>query len=112
MEVKEQVVLAQGIRFSVCENGTEVAHAYLYLGWNDLHPGKPFGFLEDVFVEPNHRGGGFFLGLMRQITGKAKESGCYKLIATSRFERSRVHQLYLRIGFREHGKEFRMDFET
>jgi len=33
-----------------------------------------------------------------------------ELIATSRHARQRVHALYARLGFTDHGKEFRMDF--
>jgi hypothetical protein len=33
-----------------------------------------------------------------------------ELIATSRHARNRVHALYARLGFTDHGKEFRMDF--
>lgn len=35
---------------------------------------------------------------------------CYKLIATSRTSRPKVHELYHRLGFTQHGVEFRIDF--
>ena len=41
---------------------------------------------------------------------EAKARGCYKLIATSRFERERVHKLYEGLGFERWGLEYRMNF--
>jgi len=38
-------------------------------------------------------------------------AGCYKLIATSRTSRPKVHELYQRLGFENHGVEFRMNFD-
>ncbi|MEO0537352.1 MAG: hypothetical protein AAF215_26285 [Cyanobacteria bacterium P01_A01_bin.123] len=35
---------------------------------------------------------------------------CYKLIATSRTSRPKVHDLYQRLGFTQQGFEFRIDF--
>ncbi len=33
-------------------------------------------------------------------------------LATSRTSRPQVHELYERLGFRNHGVEFRVDFEV
>ena len=41
---------------------------------------------------------------------EAKNQGCYKLICTSRNSKPRVHSLYEKIGFKDWGKEFRIDF--
>jgi len=49
MKVDRQDRTASGIRFSVNEDGREIARAYLYVMTNDLHD-APFGLLEDVFV--------------------------------------------------------------
>jgi GNAT superfamily N-acetyltransferase len=76
---------------------------------NGLHE-RPFGLLEDVFVEPDHRGGEIGTALVKRVIAEAKRRRCYKLIATSRHARDRVHALYARLGFTDHGKEFRMDF--
>ena len=35
---------------------------------------------------------------------------CYKLICTSRYEKVAVHDLYIGLGFLDHGKEFRLNF--
>jgi GNAT superfamily N-acetyltransferase len=101
--------LCVGKRFSIRKNGEEVAHAFLYILSNDLHK-EPFGFLEDVFVEEYARGEGLGKEIIKQIISFAKESGCYKLIATSRTSRDGVHEIYRKLGFVLHGKEFRMNF--
>ncbi len=47
--------------------------------------------------------------LVEKVIEIAKESSCYKLIATSRISRPKVHKLYQRLGFSQHGVEFRLD---
>jgi len=89
--------------------GAQIGRASLVLITNEINV-RPYGLLEDVFVSESERGGGLGSRLVRSVVEIAKMEGCYKLIATSRYARPRVHELYLRLGFREHGKEFRMDF--
>lgn len=97
------------VRFFVTENSTEIGRASLVLVWNDLHK-EPYGLLEDVFVDPPHRGQGIGQQLVEAVIGEAKARGCYKLIGMSRNERDPVHAWYQSLGFIEYGKEFRMDF--
>lgn len=111
MEIRERPARAQGVRFSIEQDGREVARAYLYLAENDLHPAGWFGLLEDVFVDESVRGGGLGAAIVRHVMEEARRRGCYKLIATSRHERTRVHDLYRRLGFEEWGREFRLGFE-
>jgi GNAT superfamily N-acetyltransferase len=99
------------VRFSVDRGGREVARVYLYLAENDLHPGRCFGLLEDVFVDESARGQGLGAALVRHVIEEARRRHCYKLIATSRHERARVHELYRRLGFEEWGREFRLDLD-
>ena len=108
MDVTRETKSAKGIRFSIVQGRIEVAHAYLYLMNNDLHE-EPFGLMEDVFVNESERGGGLGTKLVDEIVNAAREHGCYKLIATSRDSRPKVHELYRRLGFSDHGREFRMD---
>ena len=77
---------------------------------NDLHPGQWFGLLEDVSVDESVRGRGHATALVRHVMEEARRRKCYKLIATSRDERTRVHDLYRRLGFEEWGREFRLNF--
>lgn len=109
MELQQQPVSAHGIRISITENGTEAGRAYLYVMHNDLHD-RPFGLMEDVFVDDSYRGQGIGSRLVRQIIEAAKQANCYKLIATSRLSRPQVHALYEKLGFAQHGVEFRLDF--
>lgn len=100
---------ALGVRVTVDREDSELGHAYLYILKNDQHT-EPFGLVEDVFVEEAARGQGVGRELLRALIEEAKKRGCYKLIATSRHGRDDVHAWYQRLGFRDHGIEFRMDF--
>jgi GNAT superfamily N-acetyltransferase len=99
---------ATGIRISIIDDGTEVGRAYIYIMHNDLHD-QPFGLMEDVYVDETYRGKGVGSELVKQVIELAKKANCYKLIATSRTSRPKVHELYQRLGFTQHGVEFRVD---
>lgn len=109
MKIDRQERAAKGIRFSISDGSREIARAYLYVMTNDLHE-APFGLLEDVYVDESQRGSGLGTTLVKAVVSAAEEAGCYKLIATSRMSRPRVHELYERLGFERHGLEFRMSF--
>ena len=102
---------ARGIRFSVAGEHGEIARAYLYVMTNDLHD-APFGLLEDVFVAESQRGSGLGSALVNEVIATAREAGCYKLVATSRASRPKVHELYERLGFTNYGFEFRLNLDT
>jgi len=109
MEIESTQMPALQIKFFIQEGGGEIARAYLLIGHNGLHA-KPFALLEDVFVAEEARGKGIGTVLVQRVIQEAKLYGCYKCIATSRFSRNTVHEWYTRIGFQQHGTEFRMDF--
>lgn len=109
MELKQTKIQSQAIRFAITDGEVEVGRAYLYLIKNDLHP-VPYGLLEDLFVQESHRSQGIGRQLVEQVIATARDLQCSKLIATSRTGRDEVHAWYVRLGFREHGKEFRIDF--
>lgn len=109
MELKSVEIQSKGIRFAIEENGQEVGRAYLYLIKNDLHE-VPYGLLDDLFVAEAHRSQGIGRQLIEKIIASAREHQCSKLIATSRYSREEVHAWYLRLGFKDWGREFRMDF--
>lgn len=108
MQIQTKFIKAEGIKFFLIEAEQEIARAYLYLMHNSLHQ-EPFGLLEDVYIAENQRGKGTGTKIIRQVIQTAREKGCYKLIATSRSSRPKVHQLYIKLGFIERGLEFRMD---
>lgn len=108
MDIKQKQIKARGIKFFIEQDGTEVARAYLYI-LNNIHE-QPFGFMEDVFVDENFRSQGLGRKLIEELIKVAQQNNCYKLIGTSRQARTKVHDLYRRLGFKDWGKEFRMDF--
>ena len=109
MDIQQKTINASGIKLFAEDNGKEIAHAYLYLLRNDLHE-EPFGFMEDVFVDENFRSQGLGTKLVEELIKVAKENNCYKLSGTSRYARPKVHELYMHLGFKDQGKEFRIDF--
>jgi len=110
MEIKQKNAKAGGIKFFIEQGGKEAARAYLYILKNDLHA-EPFGFLEDVFVSEDLRGQGLGTELLKEIMKAAKINKCYKIVAASRRERPKVHLFYERLGFKNHGFEFRIDLK-
>lgn len=109
MNITVTIAQCDGIRFQISRDGKEIARAYLFLMWNSLHD-APFGLLEDVYVDETFRRDGLGTKIIKTVIAEAKARGCYKLIATSRYQRSKVHDLYTALGFIDHGKEFRVDF--
>lgn len=103
---KESTVL----KFVAEENGVIVGRIFLYLLHNDLHQ-EPFGFLEDLFVDPAFRSKGIGGQLINTALDEAKQQGCYKVICTSRVAKEDLHVWYEKKGFKKHGFEFRIDFK-
>jgi GNAT superfamily N-acetyltransferase len=99
---------AYAVRVSLVYEKKEIGRAYLYVCTNDLHK-EPFGLLEDVFVEEAFRGHDFGSLLVKKAVSEAKKHGCYKIIATSRKERPKLHRWYAGLGFKKYGFAFRMD---
>ena len=108
MQITAQEIKSSAVRLSVQIGEQEIARAFLYLIKNDLHH-KPYGLLEDVFVQEQHRSQGYGQKIVQAVIAEAKKRGCYKLIGTSRYEREKVHQFYQELGFNDYGKEFRID---
>ena len=98
----------EAIQLKVTEKGQEIARVRIYFIYNELHP-EPYALLEDLFVQEEFRGKKYGSKILQAAIQEAKKKGCYKIIATSRNEREQVHEFYKKIGFKEWGKEFRMD---
>jgi len=101
---------AYSIKFTVENEGTLVAWAFLVVVTSARHK-EPFGLMENVYVEQEYRGKGLGTQLVEAVIAEAKRLHCYKLIAQSRHGKPQLHAMYERFGFRDHGKNFRMDFE-
>lgn len=110
MEILEKIEnKSYAIKFSINKDGLEVGRSRLYLIYNDLHK-EPYGLLEDVFVLEQYRALGYGKKLVEAVIEKARELGCTKLVGQSRYGRDKVHKLYENLGFKDYGKNFRIDF--
>lgn len=96
------------IKISATEQKKEIGRCRICLIRNDLHE-RPYALLEDVFVEKEYRKRGIGSYLVNKAIELARENGCYKIIATSRFERENIHHFYEKLGFKKWGFEFRID---
>ena len=108
--IREKLLQSNFFKFEFILDDKIIGRAFLFIIYNDLHQ-KPYGLLEDVFVEEEYRGKGIGKELVKRVIEKAKELGCYKLIATSRFGREIVHKFYENLGFKKWGYDFRIDLE-
>lgn len=106
---KDEEVKSVYYRIFAEVDGKVIGRAYLYVIENENRDGAKYGILGEVLVEKEARGGGLGTQLVGQVIEKAKEIGCYKLLADSRFEREKVHSFYERFGFIKHGFEFRLN---
>ena len=97
-----------GVRITATEKDKEIGRVWLYVLHNNLHK-EPYGLLEDVFVEEEHRGKGVGKKLVQEAIEEAKKIGCYKLIANARSSKEIVCAWYQKFGFKQHGVEFRMN---
>lgn len=109
MEIKQKEIDSKAVKFSAEKDGVEIGRAFIFLIGNDLHD-KPYGLLEDVFVQEEFRGQGVGSQLLQAALAYAEEN-CYKLLATSRHSRPKVHQWYEKLGLKKYGFAFRMDFQ-
>ncbi len=108
IKIKRISIKHKAIKFEVFDGKKKIGRAYLYLIKNDLHK-KPYGLLEDIYIDEKYRGQGIGTKLLNEVIKKARSLKCYKLIATSRFERKNIHNWYLKSGFKKYGYEFRID---
>lgn len=103
-----QNLRSKAIKITLQQDGKEVARAYIFLIFNDLHD-KPYALLEDVFVQEEYRGKGLGKRIVREAIEVAKRAGCYKIIATARFTKEWLVPFYESLGLKKWGYEFRMD---
>jgi GNAT superfamily N-acetyltransferase len=106
-QINNKKVESYGIKFFIEKENKEVGRAFLYIMHNDLKK-EPFGMLEDLFVNEELRGQGIGNELLKKVIEEAKKIGCYKLVATSRYGKDNIHDWYVRTGFEDFGKEFKM----
>lgn len=108
INIQEDKQSSQVIRFFVTKDGQEVGHVYLYFIKNDIHD-RSYGLVEDLFVHESWRKQGIGKQLMQKAIEEAKKQNCYKVILQSRHANTLVHDWYLKLGFKNHGYNFRMN---
>ncbi|MCL5666325.1 MAG: GNAT family N-acetyltransferase [Patescibacteria group bacterium] len=109
MKFKEKAGRSEFVKIGLYGEGKEIGRVFLYLIKNDLHK-KPYGLVEDLFVEKEYRSQGLGTRLVKEAIKLAKKKKCYKLIATSRTGNSGLHKWYQKLGFKKHGVEFRINY--
>ena len=111
MEIKKEIKNdSYAIKIMLEENEKIFGWAFVYIMFQDRHP-EPYAYLENVYVEQKYRSQGFGKKLVELAIEEAKERGCYKIIGTSKTEKTLVHDLYEKYGFRKMGYEFRLDLK-
>ncbi len=71
MALKAVRVPAYGVKITNALKGKIVGRVYLYVMTNDLHE-RPFGLMEDVFVDPDHRGCEIGTAMVKRVIAEAK----------------------------------------
>ena len=92
------------------QEGEEVGRCRLFIKPNEER-NELFGAIENVFVYPGHRSKGIGGKVVRAAIAKAKQLGCYKLCLTARENKPELHKWYESLGFKNHGRSFRIDFK-
>ena len=110
MEIRTKKITPKGIKVTYEINKKEIGRAYLYIMKNDLHK-RPFGYLEDVFVEKEFRRQGISKKILNKVFELSKNNNCYKLVCTSRYGKEELHKYYESLGFKITGKSFRMNLD-
>ena len=112
MEIKREEFRegVYAVKLNVGEEGKVLAWGILYIISNERHA-EPYAFLENVYVEQEHRQKGLGTKLLLEAIEEAKRRNCYKIIGTSRFSKEFVHEFYSKYGFEKWGYEFRMNLK-
>lgn len=91
------------------DNENEIARGTLYILRN-RNP-RPFGFIEDIFIEQNRRGEGYGRRVMEKLLKTAKKEDCYKVVLGVKEINLPALKLYESLGFKRHDLGLRLNFE-
>ncbi len=106
--MKKTSFSSQNEKIELILDEKRIGRIFIYYIQNELHD-SPYALIEDLFIEEKFRSKGYGKQLLQQAIHAAKQNNCYKILLTSRFGRERLHDYYKKLGFEEHGKEFRMN---
>ena len=110
IKLKKHLGTTPKVEVKVVEGKKTVGQGFLYLIYNGQRRGF-YALLGDVFIDPKYRSHGLGTRLVKELIKIAKAEKCYKLVATSRLENEGLHKWYQKLGFKNYGIEFRMDFK-
>jgi GNAT superfamily N-acetyltransferase len=108
MKYESQKINTVSCKIIAKTEGQETGRVFIYLIKNNLRQ-NPYALIEDLFVKETYRSKGIGKKLLGLAIRKARSYGCYKIIANSRSSRNKVHDFYLKNGFKKYGFEFRID---
>lgn len=98
-------------KFFVARDASDVLGVYSLLVMDNLgHLGSKSAIVEGVAVAPQAQGEGVGAAMMKHAVQIARECGCYKLVLSSNLKRKGAHAFYERLGFRQHGVSYVVDF--
>jgi GNAT superfamily N-acetyltransferase len=109
MEIKFVDVPIKGRKFLALDKDVEIGWIYFYPLVNS-HP-RPVGYAEDLFVGETFRGRGIGTELANLVLDAARQTKCYKSIATSRYENLDAQNLWKKLGYEDYGKELRLNID-
>lgn len=110
MRIKKEKIKAEGIKFLIERGKKEIGGAFLYILRTDPEK-KPYGLIGRVFIDEGYRRQGMGTKLIRKMLVEARRQKCYKVILTCRQSNLQVHRFYKKLGFKDWGKEFRIDYK-
>lgn len=98
-------------RVTASVDGKTVGYAYGYVLGDAVHLGRDkYRFsIQDVYVDPSMRGKGIGRKLMSRLIEIARKELCKRVVLDSHSRRKAARALYTSMGFKPHGREFRLD---
>lgn len=93
--------------FFVADDGEAIAaccHCALRHDYVEGTESSPVGYLEGIFVLPQHRGHGIAQGLLKQCEQWAKSKGCTEFASDCLLENTESQQFHEKTGFTEAGR--------
>jgi len=96
------------VKITIEEDKKIMGWAFIFIKYADRHI-EPYAYLENVYVEEEYQKRGIGTKLVKLAIEEAQERGCYKIIGTSKHQKTAVHNWYEKHGFKRYGYAFRMD---
>jgi glucosamine-phosphate N-acetyltransferase len=88
------------------DNNTIIGTGTILIQMNLSHKGKPYGHIENIVVDENHRKKGVGKDIINFLINKAKENNCYKVILNCKNE---IVPFYQGCTMKETGVQMRLD---